>query len=45
MMQVAVLGLGDFGLALATKLVENHVAVLVADHTRELIELHKEKGK
>ncbi|HTL52639.1 MAG TPA: TrkA family potassium uptake protein [Planctomycetota bacterium] len=41
--QVAVLGLGDFGLALAIKLVENHVSVLVVDYDRDVVELHKDK--
>jgi len=43
MMQVAVLGLGDFGLAVATQLVRNRVAVLVVDQDRERIELHRDK--
>lgn len=43
MMQVAVLGLGDFGLAVATQLVRNHVAVLVVDQNRERVELHRDK--
>jgi trk system potassium uptake protein len=43
MTQVAVLGLGDFGLAVATQLVRNHVSVVVVDQNRERIELHRDK--
>jgi trk system potassium uptake protein TrkA len=42
-MQVAVLGLGDFGLAVATRLVQNRVSVVVVDQDRERVELHREK--
>jgi trk system potassium uptake protein TrkA len=42
-MQVAVLGLGDFGLAVATQLVQNRVSVLVVDQDRERVELHRDK--
>jgi trk system potassium uptake protein TrkA len=43
MSQVAVLGLGDFGLAIAMRLVENHVSVLAVDKDREMVERHKER--
>ncbi len=41
MQQVAVLGLGDFGLSLARQLAKNSVSVLVVDKSREKIELHQ----